>query len=259
MSDDGAFRFVVTGFGPFHGIPTNPTSVLVEELPNYLLGRSVREVSTDDPIWSTLAQCIETKIIETSAEAVKREIRSMQRTLGEYRSVIVLHLGVDGNATQFKLENCAHNDASFRVPDERGYRPTAAPIINAHSIGSTMTTSFDVPVLVKYMNATMLSSTINDESEARAYPIVDVSTDPGRFVCNYIYCCSLDAFGCAKTIEERDAPDHGKVVASSTEAKPSPRVQSLFLHVPPFSRISKERQLLFVAQLMRALYQQKNA
>ena len=132
-----------------------------------------------------------------------------------------------------------------------------------------MTTTLDVPVLVKYMNTAMLASTVNesesriegnDEGE-RAFPttIVDVSTDLGRFVCNYIYCCSLDAFGCAKTIEERDAPDHGKVVASSTEAKPSPRVQSLFLHVPPFSRISKERQLLFVAQLMRALYQQKNA
>ena len=132
-----------------------------------------------------------------------------------------------------------------------------------------MTTTLDVPVLVKYMNTAMLASTVNesesriegnDEGE-RAFPttIVDVSTDLGRFVCNYIYCCSLDAFGCVKTIEEKNTTGGVVVASSSTEVLPSPRVQSLFLHVPPFSRISKERQLLFVAQLMRALYQQKNA
>jgi len=32
-------------------------------------------------------------------------------------TTVLLHLGVDFNATQFKLEQCAYNDATFRVPD----------------------------------------------------------------------------------------------------------------------------------------------
>eukprot|EP00977_Amphora_coffeiformis_P005007 scaffold1060_cov196-Amphora_coffeaeformis.AAC.39 len=250
--NDDSFRFVVTGFGPFNGIPTNPTSILAEELLAHLQ-QSTQE--SNDPVLSVLAKCTETKIVETSAQAVRQEMKLMQQELQRYKSVIILHLGVDGSGTRFKLEKCAYNDASFRVPDEQGYRPTATPVVDTCSLGSTLTASFDVPVLVKHMNTTLATTNGTEPEEANASdqhpPLADVSTDPGRFVCNYIYCSSLDAFACAKTIDDG--------VASTTEASSSPRVQSLFLHVPPFSRIPKERQLVFVTQLMSALYQQKKS
>lgn len=36
QENDLSFCFVVTGFGPFNGVPDNPTSVLVKKLPGYL-------------------------------------------------------------------------------------------------------------------------------------------------------------------------------------------------------------------------------
>ena len=34
-----------------------------------------------------------------------------------------LHIGVDGGATHFKLESRACNNATFRIPDNRGAQP----------------------------------------------------------------------------------------------------------------------------------------
>ena len=230
------FLFIVTGFGPFNGIPENPTSIISRELPGYLRQRAAE--SSDDSILSTLAKCTETMIIETSAQAVRREIAALQEKLKDFSSAIVLHLGVEGRAKRFHLESCAYNDATFRVPDEQGFQPTKTPILDTCSVGSTLTSSFDVPALVQMLNQTLSISTDD--------PLANPSTDPGRFVCNYIYCTSMDAFACAKTINGTNVNDPDP-----------PRVQSLFLHVPPFASIPKEEQLVFVTELMRALYLQK--
>lgn len=39
-------------------------------------------------------------------------------------TLLQLHLGVDARARGFKLEQLAVNDATFRVPDQRGWQPT---------------------------------------------------------------------------------------------------------------------------------------
>lgn len=241
---DTTFRFIVTGFGPFNGVPDNPTSILVRELPAYLRQKAADSDEFEkDPITSLLADCTETMIVETSAQAARQEIELLQKKLEPYSSAIVLHLGVDAGGKTFKLESCAYNDATFRVPDEQGYRPEKVAILDTCSVGSTLTTSFDVPALVKTMNSTLTTSGNKGEDKSSAL-LASPSTDPGRFVCNYIYCTSMDAFACAKTVNGTQA------------TKGLPRVQSLFLHVPPFEAAPKQEQLVFVTQLMRALYQQ---
>lgn len=57
---------------------------------------------------------------------------------------------------------------------------------------------------------------------------VALSTDAGRFVCNYVYYHSL-----------RFAEERGH--------------KSLFVHVPLFARISEEMQMNFVACLLEAI------
>ncbi|KAM7250638.1 hypothetical protein ACFE04_022521 [Oxalis oulophora] len=57
---------------------------------------------------------------------------------------------------------------------------------------------------------------------------VTISEDAGRFVCNYVYYQSL-----------RSAEHKGN--------------KSLFVHVPPFSRINEETQLQFIASLLEAI------
>lgn len=237
------FCFIVTGFGPFNGVPDNPTSILVKELPDYL-----QQSSSDIPDGDMLSACTETMIIETSAEAVRQEIESLCQKLEPYPSAIVLHLGVDASSKRFHLEKCAYNDATFRVPDEKGYQPTREPVVETCDLGTTLLTSFDVPSLVAMMNETV-------STNLEGPPLANPSTDPGRFVCNYIYCASMNAFQCAKIEngQEEEMP------ASECDDAPRPRVQSLFLHVPPFEAIPKEEQLIFVTRLMSALYQQKKS
>ena len=245
--EEDTFRFVVTGFGPFNGVPDNPTSLLVKELPANLQKRADNDHAdnSDASVARLLANCTETMIVETSAQAARKEISMLQKKLEPFPSAIVLHLGVDAGGKAFKLESCAYNDATFRVPDEQGYRPDKVKILDSCALGSTLTTSFDVPALVETMNSTLTTTTNSEENNAslRANP----SNDPGRFVCNYIYCTSMDAFACAKTVN------------GSETSKAQPRIQSLFLHVPPFEVVPKEEQLVFVTQLMGALYQQKKA
>ena len=63
------------------------------------------------------------------------------------------------------------------------------------------------------------------------------STDPGRYVCNYTYCYSLNKF-------------------CSSEGGDGNKFYSLFLHVPPFKLIPEEEQLKFVVDLMQLIEEQ---
>ena len=253
-----SFRFIVTGFGPFNGVPDNPTSILAKELVSYLRQKADcndddndndDKLATNNKDARMLADCTDTMIVETSAQAARHNVALIQKKLEPYKSAIILHLGVDAGGTSFKLESCAYNDATFRVPDESGYRPDKEPILDTCALGSTLTTSVDVAALVETMNNNSdIGAASNDNNGSlRAHP----STDPGRFVCNYIYCTSMDAFACAKTI-------NGEEQHQQHSEQGVPRIQSLFLHVPPFECVPKDEQLKFVTELMSALYQQKH-
>ena len=226
-------HFIITGFGPFHGVPDNPTSILI---------RRLRE--DDDASNNNNIHRYETHILETSAEYVREKIDDIYEQLQQQSSsssslaspspsssstkndpiniqeyetkekkdiIILLHLGVNYRGKQFQLEQCAYNDATFRIPDERGYKPNHVCILqNNNTNETTMTTTntaedvegestydwgqclkttLDIPslcsVLQKESND---NNNINDENGIG----VIVSTDPGRFVCNYTYCLSLD-------------------------------------------------------------------
>ena len=84
---------------------------------------------------------------------------------------------------------------------------------------------------------------------------VMVSGDAGRFVCNYVYCYSLDKTSMFNST-------HGEEDGLERECKNSekkriyPTMHSLFLHVPPFKNKTEERQMEFVAKLMKSIRQQ---
>jgi pyroglutamyl-peptidase len=64
-------------------------------------------------------------------------------------TAVQLHLGVDGTATHFKLEQQAVNEAAFRVPDQKGWQPQQQ-CIDDHpglTLSSRLATSLDVAAL----------------------------------------------------------------------------------------------------------------
>jgi pyroglutamyl-peptidase len=201
---------VVTGFGPFGKVTENPTTILIHEFPNYLTSSDVQ--------WKQeLLSCIDEWIIlETSAKGVNDKLDTMiMSSSSTTTNRIFLHLGVDARGTGFKLEQCAYNEATFRIPDQQGYQPQQESIFSDEALGQRLENrTLNLEELMANMSLLLPDTTVETK----------VSTDPGRFVCNYLYCKSLKQ-----------------------------QQYCLFVHIPPLEVISKEMQLEYLAHLMQQL------
>nr|XP_043624740.1 pyrrolidone-carboxylate peptidase-like [Erigeron canadensis] len=130
--------------------------------------------------------------------------------------VVWLHMGLNGGASKFAIEKQAVNEATFSCPDELGWQPKRLPIVHEDGeITRIRETAFSVDAILEFLkNIKGCDAMISD--------------DAGRFVCNYVYYHSL-----------RFAEDKGH--------------KSLFVHVPPFSRIDEETQMQFMGALLEAI------
>ena len=222
--------FIITGFGKFAGVPNNPTSILIQRLQEQQDNNQNKHM-------------YETHILETSAEYVREKISDIYKELKHSSSkskdiIIILHLGVNYRGKVFHLEQCAYNDATFRVADERGYRPNKEVVLQYTNNCNTSTSNHEWgKCLSTTLDVQSLCSDLQKEDNAEE---VVVSTDPGRFVCNYTYCFSLDQ--CSSTNE-----------CSGGEKK---QQNALFIHVPPFKVIPEERQLYFIHKVMNIIEKQ---
>ncbi|GBG24909.1 Pyroglutamyl-peptidase 1 [Hondaea fermentalgiana] len=158
---------VLTGFGKFAGVPENPTTQLVAELqqrrPELL-----------------------TRVLETSMVGVRQGLDELDASLAARdvlpADAIWVHLGVYSSSKTFRLEHKAYNEADFRVPDERGESPSHAKIIPDGA--PNLSCGFDLDALCSDVRSSV-------GIKAR----VNVTDDPGRFVCNYVYYSSLARHG----------------------------------------------------------------
>ncbi|URD80763.1 Pyroglutamyl peptidase [Musa troglodytarum] len=233
----------VTGFKKFHGVSENPTEIIVTNLKGFMQKKGL-------PEGLVLGSC---NVLETAGEGVLPQLHEVfqtafagQRISGgtiitkfDYAdcnssiclifcfdiSVVVeliisgfhmnLHLGVNSGATRFAIENQAVNEATFRCPDEMGWKPQKVAIVPSDgSISHVRETSLPVNEIVKNLSK-------------MGYDVMP-SDDAGRFVCNFVYYHSL-LFA-----------EHN-------------RIKSLFVHVPLFSTIDEETQMEFVASLLKVL------
>jgi pyroglutamyl-peptidase len=112
---------------------------------------------------------------------------------------VVIHFGVNAKGSKFQVEKCAYNAKSWAEGEK------------VEETGPNMVcTDIDVHRLVGVL-----------ESE---FP-VEISTDPGRYVCNYMYYRSL-------RIDSR---------------------KRLFVHVPPYEAVAREEQLGFIKRLVEVV------
>jgi pyroglutamyl-peptidase len=146
-------RILVTGFGPFPGVPFNASSVLVEQL-----------AETDRR--SVPRAMIFPAILPTDW----RLAAAMSRTLvQEFDPDIILHFGVSRRCTGFEVETQARNlaspflDHAGHAPLGRTVRRGAPPMLKA---------TLPAPLLVQRLRLAGL-------------PAV-VSSDAGRYLCNAV-------------------------------------------------------------------------
>ncbi|GJN33249.1 hypothetical protein PR202_gb21827 [Eleusine coracana subsp. coracana] len=203
----------VTGFKKFHGVAENPTEKIVSNLKSFMEKRGL-------PKNLVLGSCT---VLETAGEGALGTLHKVLETAIADREnsppaqgqVIWIHFGVNSGAMRFALENQAVNEATFRCPDELGWKPQRVPIVPSDGgISRTRETTLPVNELTKSLRKI-------------GYDVMP-SDDAGRFVCNYVYYHSL-----------RFTEQHG--------------IKSLFVHVPLFTTIDEEVQMHFVASLLELL------
>ncbi|XP_020267649.1 uncharacterized protein LOC109843129 [Asparagus officinalis] len=204
----------ITGFKKFHGVSENPTETIVSNLRGYMTKNGLPKglVIGNCTVLETAGQGALAQLYKLLESAVAERGNGSSNTRGE---VIWLHFGVNSGASRFAIENQAVNEATFRCPDELGWKPQRVPIIPADG-GITRNRKTSLPA--------------NDIAKALAKMGFNVvpSDDAGRFVCNYVYYHSL----CF-------AEQNG--------------IKSLFVHFPLFFTIDEETQMQFVASLLEVL------
>ncbi|XP_078443817.1 peptidase C15, pyroglutamyl peptidase I-like protein [Wolffia australiana] len=203
----------VTGFKKFHGVAENPTETLVRNLKAFMEKKGLPRglVLGSCTILETAGQGALSSLLQILESAIKKT-DSGSSNPGQ---IIWLHFGVNSGASRFALENQAVNEATFRCPDELGWKPQRIPIIPADGD------------IVRIRETTVPVKEVNSALVAKGFDVVP-SEDAGRFVCNYVYYHSLRFADVNK-------------------------IKSLFVHVPLFLTINEETQMEFAAALLEEL------
>eukprot|EP00211_Chloroparvula_japonica_P015845 CAMPEP_0119135812 /NCGR_PEP_ID=MMETSP1310-20130426/20116_1 /TAXON_ID=464262 /ORGANISM="Genus nov. species nov., Strain RCC2339" /LENGTH=209 /DNA_ID=CAMNT_0007126749 /DNA_START=66 /DNA_END=692 /DNA_ORIENTATION=+ len=205
------FAFHITGFGKFCGVENNPSAELVSRLEK---DRSSFE--------KTLGAHYDTNIIPVSTIDVQNYMledcirdAKVQRSSSNCTDVWV-HVGVHGSTDVFNLEEVGWNEADFRCPDERGFQPEKQPIWDGRDCSHSLRTSLPL--------GEILESLHDGEKETKV--IAKLSTDAGRFLCNFIYYLQLQRV--SQLREELGRHAH-----------------ALFVHIPPAKAVPVDQQYLW--------------
>lgn len=175
-------RLLLTGFGPFPGIPDNASAMLVATLALRLRAA-----------WPAIELC--TEILPTDWKAAPSRVRAVLRG---FQPDIALHFGVASEVTGFRLETLAQN-ARNRLSDAGGH------VHRRRRISAT---------LPDQLLATFPAEAIRQRLEAMRLP-VELSCDAGQYLCNATLFGSLSS-----TLQSRGAPVTGFIHIPSALADP---------------------------------------
>lgn len=176
-------HLLVTGFGPFPGMPRNPS------------GQIARQVAAS-PRWRSLGIAARAVILTTSYAAIEDELEPLLRG-GSFEALLMV--GVSGRAKRVQIERRATNRASVLFDDESGVRPsrvTLGPGPGHRRSG--------VPALV-----------ISVILRRRALPCA-ISQNAGRYLCNAAYFRALAVDRPALFLHIPKAPPGGRRAAADS-------------------------------------------
>jgi pyroglutamyl-peptidase len=144
-------RLLLTGFGPFPGVPDNASAILVDALAKRLRAEGA-------PI------DLRIEILPTEWKAAPDLV---QLALKDFKPDVALHFGVASETTRFRLETLAQN-ARNRLGDAQGH------VHRRRRISA---------ILPDQLLATFPADAIHGHLEAIGVP-VELSCDAGQYLCN---------------------------------------------------------------------------
>ncbi|MBM3544675.1 MAG: pyroglutamyl-peptidase I [Alphaproteobacteria bacterium] len=145
-------RVLITGFGPFPGVPDNPSAWLAEALAGETRG---------------VAGTLQAEILPTSWESVAALTPSLFEVL---KPEIMIHFGLCQRAQGFRIERSAHNRVARRA-DIGGALPASDAVLAEGP--ARLDTEFPAASLAAYLRAHGLEAA--------------VSRSAGRYLCNFLY------------------------------------------------------------------------
>lgn len=152
-------RVLLTGFGPFPGMPVNPTSTLIAAAAQRLKR-------------GCMPLTVATEILPTEWAMLTR----LPAVLAGHRPDVVVMTGVAGGARGARIERIAHPHADAALRDAAGAKLKVGSTAYPH--GAVRRSEVD---------AARLKAALN-----RANLRVSLSDDPGRYLCNAGYLTALD-------------------------------------------------------------------
>lgn len=151
---------LLTGFGPFPGVPENVTAQLVPAL-----ARRARATFADT--------AVHTEIFDTAWTSAPQRAAAL---IAEHRPALALHFGVAREARGFRIERIAQN-VCRDAPDATGCLPLSATL--DHAGPDVRSAALDAEAIAVHL-------------EARGFP-VSLSDDAGAYLCNAVLYHSLAA------------------------------------------------------------------
>jgi pyroglutamyl-peptidase len=151
-------RILLTGFGPFPGVPTNPSGWLAQTLAEQLPAPELQDR-------------IHARIFPTEWQAAAL-LPKLCETLQPH---VMIHFGVSEHARTFRIEHSAHNRTAPRA-DAGGALP-ASPVILVEGAGR-LDTAFPAAALARHLQTNGVAAV--------------TSHSAGHYLCNFLYYHSLD-------------------------------------------------------------------
>lgn len=169
---EGTYRVIITGFGPFMTITENPSADIQKLV--------VQNFQSHFPVDGKV-QLLHNGVIIVERDHVDKEISEIQAKIEANRAInpndkyFVLHLGVAGKMPkdQINLESRCFNAMNFK--DQNSYeKDFRASIEDGQDLGAIYTCPVD------------LDTIIGKEKRSEKHPNLNKSYSPGNYLCNYI-------------------------------------------------------------------------
>lgn len=157
-------NILVTGFGPFPGVTENISESFIHKL--------ATEYQSASPTMRHLQKhMLTTHTFRCEWEDIKQQANQLYHQISPH---LIIHFGVNAKIKHLAIERYAYNTTN-RSPDVSGHSETGRKIYRKTPIKEL--TPFPTQALWQKLQAENIPSAL--------------STDPGRYLCNFLYYQSL--------------------------------------------------------------------